>query len=205
MLNRAVFLDRDGTITEEVGYLNHIDELCFIDGAPAAIARLNKFKFNAVVVTNQAGVARGYFAESSVRRVHSAIEERLKVHNAHIDAFYYCPHHPTEGIGRYRVACHCRKPKPGMLERAARELQIDFNSSYVVGDKISDLAAGYAVGCRLILVRTGYGRESEEQFIGHNLQPHFIAADVQQAVKWILQDDAWKKQGCLVDLTGSQQ
>lgn len=190
MLNRAVFLDRDGTINEEVGYLNRIDELCFVDGAPAAIARLNKARFKVVVVTNQAGVARGYFAESSVRHIHSTIEERLKIQNAHVDAFYYCPHHPTQGIGRYRVACHCRKPKPGMLERAARQLQIDLSNSYVVGDKISDLAAGYAVGCRPILVRTGYGGESEEQFIDHNFQPDFIAENVLGAVKWILQNDA---------------
>lgn len=187
MLNRAVFLDRDGTINQEVGYLSDVNELRLIAGAPTAIAKLNKEAFKVVVVTNQAGVARGYFSEDRVQRIHSVMRERLGHEQANVDAFYYCPHHPTEGIGAYKVECHCRKPKPGMLVAAARELQIDLKHSFVVGDMLSDLAAGYAVGCRQVLVLTGYGYESQRALAGSPCQPDFIALDILEACRWILQ------------------
>lgn len=188
MGDRAVFLDRDGTINEEIGYLHEVEQLRFIDGAPAAIAQLNAAGFKVIVVTNQAGVARGYYAEASVLGLHRAMEEQLKRHRARIDAFYYCPHHP-DGVGEYKIDCHCRKPKPGMLEQAARDLGIELGGSFVVGDRISDLEAGRAAGCTLVLVRTGYGRDSERELERHDLRPDFIASDVVGACEWILRPE----------------
>jgi D-glycero-D-manno-heptose 1,7-bisphosphate phosphatase len=187
MSNRAVFLDRDGTINEEVNYLSQPEQLRLIDGAAEAIKRLNQAGWKVVVVTNQAGIARGYFSEAALRQIHLELEKIFRAQGAHIDAIYYCPHHPTAGIGIYKADCDCRKPKPGLLERAASELQIDLRRSFVVGDKRSDLEAGYAVGCRKVLVRTGYGIESEKEFFGHAWQPEFIADNLPAAAQWILQ------------------
>ncbi len=187
MLNRAVFLDRDGTINEELGYLSDVDELRLIEGAPTAIARLNQRTFKVVVVTNQAGVARGYFTEGCVQHIHAVMQQRLQHEQAYVDAFYYCPHHPTEGIGSYKIECNCRKPKPGMLKAAAREFRIDLSHSFIVGDQLSDLAAGHAVGCRGVLVQTGFGYESQKALANYPFQPDFIAADILEACRWILQ------------------
>jgi D-glycero-D-manno-heptose 1,7-bisphosphate phosphatase len=186
MANRCVFLDRDGTINEEVNYLSHPEQLRLIAGAAEAIKSLNQAGFKVVVVTNQAGVARGYFTEQTVREIHAALERMLGEQGAAVDAIYYCPHHPAAGIGIYRQECNCRKPNPGMLERAARELNIDLGESFVVGDKISDLEAGFAVGCRNILVQTGYGLESTNEFSGAAWRPEFVADDLLEAARWIL-------------------
>jgi len=186
MPNRGVFLDRDGTINEEVNYLSHPEQLRLIAGAAEAIQSLNQAGFKVVVVTNQAGVARGYFSEQTVREIHAVLEKMLGAHEARVDAIYFCPHHPAAGIGVYRQDCNCRKPKPGMLEKAAAELNIDLRESFVVGDKISDLEAGLAVGCRNILVHTGYGQESENEFSGAAWQPEYVADDLLEAARWIL-------------------
>lgn len=185
MLNRGVFLDRDGTINAEVNYLSRPEQLQLLDGAAEAIASLNQAGFKVVIVTNQAGVARGYFSEAVVQTIHEALRKMLGA--AQVDAIYYCPHHPTAGAGVYKTECHCRKPKPGMLEQAARELNIDLRRSFAAGDKISDLAAGRAVGCRNILVRTGYGMESEKEFANYSWQPEFVADNLLKAARWILQ------------------
>ena len=187
MAHRCVFLDRDGTINEEVNYLSHPDQLRLIAGAAEAIKLLNQNGYKVVVVTNQAGVARGYFTEQAVREVHEVLEKMLEAHGAAVDAIYYCPHHPAAGIGVYRQDCNCRKPKPGMLEKAAREVDLDLGVSFVVGDKISDLEAGHAVGCRNILVHTGYGQESKNEFSGSVWQPEYVADDLLEAARWILQ------------------
>ena len=187
MPNRAVFLDRDGTINEEVNYLGSVEQLQFIEGAEVAIARLNEAALKVIVITNQAGVARGYFAPDAVERIHSTMKERLEARRAHVNAFYYCPHHPTAGVGPYKVECDCRKPKPGMLHRAAQDLDIDLSHSFVVGDNVSDLEAGQAAGCRLVLVRTGYGRETEAKLAGASVKPDFVAANLLEASSWILQ------------------
>jgi len=189
MPNRCVFLDRDGTINEEVNYLSHPEQLRLIAGAAEAIKSLKASGYKVVVVTNQAGVARGYFTEQAVREVHEALEQMLGEHGTAVDAIYYCPHHPAARVGVYRQDCNCRKPKPGMLEKAARELDIDLGSSFVVGDKISDLEAGHAVGCRNILVHTGYGQESANEFAGAAWQPEYVADDLLEAARWILQQE----------------
>lgn len=154
----ALFLDRDGVLIEEVEYLARPRQVRLIPGAAAAVRLAHDAGWKVVVVSNQSGVARGLFPESALSEIHRVIaSELLAEAGAVIDAFYYCPHHPTEGIGPYRIECDCRKPKPGMLLRAAAELGIDPSKSWMVGDRLTDLQAGAATGCRTILVRTGYG------------------------------------------------
>ena len=183
MKNTAVFLDRDGTINEEVGYLSRLDQLRLIPGTPEAIRLINETGMLAVVVTNQSGVARGYFTEDFVETVHVRINELLREERARIDRFYFCPHHPVYGNGPYKLACSCRKPESGLFLRASEELGIDLSRSYVVGDMLKDIDAGKRVGAKGILVRTGYGRN-----ITLTDKPVYIAEDVLDAVKWILKD-----------------
>jgi D-glycero-D-manno-heptose 1,7-bisphosphate phosphatase len=179
-LRPAVFLDRDGTIAEEVGYLNHVSRFRMFPFAAQAIRQLNEAKLPVVVITNQSGIARGYFPESLVCTVHEMMTTQLAKEGAHIDALYYCPHKGDD-------ACACRKPKPGMLERASREHCLDLRRSFIVGDRYGDIELAHRVGARAILVRTGYG-EGEIQW--HSAKwpapPHFIADDLAAAADWIL-------------------
>jgi D,D-heptose 1,7-bisphosphate phosphatase len=196
----AVFLDRDGTINDEVGYLDSLEKLKILPGAFEAIRLINASGMKAVVITNQSGVARGYFDEAFVENVHGRIQALLKEHNARIDGFYYCPHHPTEGTGAYRITCACRKPEAGLLMRAAQELGVDPARSYMVGDMPKDIEAAARAGAKGILVRTGHGAKlgTEPLFctqtigalslIPASAPPHYVAADLLDAVKWILKD-----------------
>jgi D-glycero-D-manno-heptose 1,7-bisphosphate phosphatase len=154
----AVFLDRDGTICEEVGYINHLDRLQVYPWTAEAIRKLNRAGLPVVVVTNQSGVGRGHFSESLVKQVHMKIALELAANDARLDGFYYCPHHPTATVEEYRKECNCRKPAPGMLEEAAKRFNIDLASSFVVGDSYRDVEMGHRVGAKSILVMTGYGR-----------------------------------------------
>lgn len=156
----AVFLDRDGTINIEKDYLYRIEDFEFIPGAAEAIRRLNQAGLLTIVVSNQSGVARGYFTLAQVEELHRHIHQELKKHGAWIDAFYICPHHPTEGNGEFTRECSCRKGEPGMLLQAADDLGINLSASYMVGDKIADIEAGHNAGCRSLLVRTGYGEQT---------------------------------------------
>jgi len=154
----ALFLDRDGVLIEEVEYLARPERVRLISGGAAAVRRANDAGWKVVVVSNQSGVARGLFPESVLPEIHSVISEKLLAEaGAVIDGFYYCPHHPTEGVGAYRIGCDCRKPKPGMLLKASIELGIDPSKSWMIGDRLTDLQAGAVAGCRTILVQTGYG------------------------------------------------
>src|ERR1700682_4021630 len=148
---RAAFLDRDGTICEEMGYVNHIDRLQIFPFAAAAIRRLNEARVPVIVVTNQSGVARDIFPESLVHQVHTKMISELAAAGARINAIYFCPHKTED-------ACECRKPNPGLLERAAREHGLDLAASWVVGDRYADLEKGYASGMRWHRVIAGYGR-----------------------------------------------
>lgn len=161
-MQRAVFLDRDGTINMEKEYLYRIDEFEFVPGAPEAIRRLNEAGFVVVVVTNQSGVGRGYYTEDDVETLHRFISRELERHGAHVDAWMYCPHLPP-GKGSYSLACSCRKPLPGMLLEAAGRFNIDLKRSIMIGDKCVDMEAAVAAGCRPILVRSGYGAEEESR------------------------------------------
>jgi D-glycero-D-manno-heptose 1,7-bisphosphate phosphatase len=154
---RAVFLDRDGTINVEKKYLHKIEDFEFIPGAPEAIKKLKDAGFLVIVVSNQSGIGRGYFDEDAVELLHRHIQDELTCLGTSIDAFYFCPHHPEEGLGEYKVVCECRKGQPGMLLQAAREYDIDLQQSFMVGDKLADIEAGERAGCQSLLVLTGYG------------------------------------------------
>ncbi len=187
-MNKAVFLDRDGTVNEEVGYLRDLKQLKLIPGAGAAIRRLNEAGFKVVLVTNQSGVARGYFSESFVQETHALLEQLLKNDGARLDGIYYCPHHPTAGNSRFTTECNCRKPGTGMIDRAARDLNVDMKKSYVVGDKWSDVELGQRAGARTILVKSGFAPDSEGNLRpGHLMDPELIAGSITEAVEWILQ------------------
>jgi D-glycero-D-manno-heptose 1,7-bisphosphate phosphatase len=190
-MNRAVFLDRDGTINEEVGYLKSLDLLKIIPGAGAAIKRLNEAGFKVVIITNQSGVARGYFPESLVHEAHALLIAMLQKEGASIDGIYYCPHHPTEGNSKHTILCDCRKPATGLMDRAARELDIDLKRSFMVGDKWSDVELGHRAGARTILVRSGFAADDQGNMrLSHVEDPDFTAHDLAGAVVWIIQQDA---------------
>jgi D-glycero-D-manno-heptose 1,7-bisphosphate phosphatase len=184
-MKQAVFLDRDGVINEEVNYLSEPDQLRLIPGAAEAIARLNQVGLPVIVITNQAGVARGYYPEAQIEVVHAALTHQLAQAGAHIDRFYYCPHHPTEGLPLYRMECNCRKPKPGLLLQARQDFDLDLQRCFVIGDNHSDIALSQSTGCRTVLVLTGHGarvwREWREDF-----QPEHVAPDLSAAVAWVL-------------------
>lgn len=154
---KAVFLDRDGTVNEEVQYLSSISDFRFIAGVPEALRRLKEAGFLLVVVTNQSGIGRGYYDEVALASLHAHMHAELAVYGASIDACYFCPHHPEHALGDYRQECGCRKPLPGMLQQAAEDLGIDLASSFMIGDKLSDIEAGINAGCTSLLVLTGYG------------------------------------------------
>jgi D-glycero-D-manno-heptose 1,7-bisphosphate phosphatase len=181
----AVFLDRDGTVLEEAGYLDRLERLVFFPFAIDAIRLLNRGGFAVVIVTNQSGIGRGLYEEEFVARAHDVVGERVRAGGGRIDAFYYCPHHPTAEIERYRRDCDCRKPGPGMLRAAAADLTLDLARSFTVGDKWTDVQAGVAAGGKGILVRTGYGRTSELS-PRRPVEPALIADDVIAAAAWIL-------------------
>ena len=184
----AVFIDRDGTLTEEVGYVNHPSRLRLLPRSAEAIRRLNRAGLAAVVVTNQAGIARGYFTERVLEAVNADLIAQLTRAGARLDGLYVCPHHPTEGAPPYRALCDCRKPKPGLLLRAAAELQLDLTRSVMVGDKGSDLAVAPKVGARGVLVLTGYGLgEWEDRRDQLDVAPDHVAQDLLDAVDWALE------------------
>jgi D-glycero-D-manno-heptose 1,7-bisphosphate phosphatase len=183
-LKPAVFLDRDGTICEEVGYLNHPSRFHMFPFAPASIRRLNDRGLPVFVITNQSGVARGYYPESLVHHVHDLMSIQLGDIGASVDGIYYCPHTSAD-------ACVCRKPSPGMLHRASVEHEVDLKRSFVVGDRHSDVELAHRVGARSIMVRTGYG---EGEILWHSqgwkIMPDFIAANLASAVDWILEQSS---------------
>ncbi len=178
----AIFLDRDGTINVEVNYLHRPDDLRLIPGVPEAIARLNCAGWFVVVVTNQAGIARGYYDADALHALHAHIDMALAAHGAHVDAWLFCPHHPD-----YSGVCECRKPAPGMLLQAAQRYDLDLAQSWLVGDSQGDLGAGAAAGCRTILVRSGYGVSVEQSIERGEIGRPFAVVDaLPQAVATIL-------------------
>ena len=189
MRAQAVFLDRDGTINTEVGYLNHPDQLELIPGSALAIKLLNEAGFKTVVITNQAGIAKGLLQENQLPEIHRRLSALLDKEGARIDRFYYCPHHPEAVVEQYRMECQCRKPLPGMVLQAANELGIDATRSYVIGDKSCDIELAHNVGARAIMVMTGYGPVELSRLREAQLTlPHFTAADLYDAVQCILND-----------------
>lgn len=185
---KAVFLDRDGTIVEDTGHLHEREKVRFFPGVAEAIKLLNEKGFKVIVVTNQAGVARGLYTEETVRELNSYIQECLAGQEAIIERFYYCPHHIEGVVEEYRKVCDCRKPNPGMIQQAVCDFDIDLKSSFVIGDNLSDVEAGRRAGCRTILLassRSGAMDESDLKVTSEN-RPDHIAGDLYEAVQWLL-------------------
>jgi D-glycero-D-manno-heptose 1,7-bisphosphate phosphatase len=186
-MTKAVFLDRDGTINEDAG---HITDPALFELIPGSIEAMNKLRiagFCLPLITNQAGVGRGLMTEHQLNRVLDAFQELLKEEGTHLDGVYYCPHHLEEAIGAYKQVCDCRKPGPAMLHRAAKNLDIDLEQSYMIGDHWSDAAAGMAAGCQSILLRTGHGLQEIEKLSDQQKDSvAFIADNLSDAVGWIL-------------------
>jgi D-glycero-D-manno-heptose 1,7-bisphosphate phosphatase len=162
-LRPAIFLDRDGTLNTDVGYLHRLDQLELFPWTTDALRLLKRAGFALVVVTNQSGIAQGLIAEGFVEEAHAEMERRLAAVGAGLDAYYYCPHHPRGSVEKFRADCRCRKPLPGMIEDARRDLHLDPTRSWMIGDKWIDVELGHAVGARSILVRTGWGAEQERR------------------------------------------
>jgi D-glycero-D-manno-heptose 1,7-bisphosphate phosphatase len=190
MAQPAIFFDRDGTLSYEVGYVNHVSRFRLLPFAVEAV-RLTKASGRlAVIVTNQAGVARGYFPESVIDEVHAHVRARMESGGARLDGIYVCMHHPSVGAPPYRLDCDCRKPRPGLLRRAEAELGADLARSWMIGDRHGDLAVAWAVGARAALVQTGYGRgELEWHAAGWPRAPDLVADNVLAAVERILAMD----------------
>lgn len=162
-MDKVIFLDRDGTLNTEVNYLHRKEDLVLLPGVPEALKAFKDQGYKLVVITNQAGVARGYYTENDVKELHRYMNELLKKQGAEIDAFFYCPHHPEHGIGAYKVKCHCRKPETGMFEMAEQVFDVDQAGSWMIGDKLIDIEAGKNYGVRTVLVGTGYGADVHEE------------------------------------------
>ena len=185
----AVFLDRDGTLIEERGYLDRLDLLTLFPWTPDAIRLLNRAGFATVVVTNQSAIGRGIIEAPFLAEVHSALDARLACGNARIDRYYFCPHHPDATLEPYRHACRCRKPGPGMIEQACREMGLDPQRSVMVGDRWVDVACGQAAGTRSVLVRSGHGGH-EETHAPEQASADAILNNLMEAVGWILRSSS---------------
>ena len=182
----AVFLDRDGTMIHEAGYLGRLDDLRWFPWTADAIRLLNRAGFAVCVTTNQGGIGLGFYTEAFLADLHERMEATLAAGGAHVDGWFYCPHHPSAIVEGLRVVCDCRKPRPGMIHQAAARLAIDVPRSFVVGDKLADVGLAASVGARGILVRTGYGDDVVRTHGGTVPDAAYVAADLMAAVGWIL-------------------
>lgn len=185
MTNRAIFLDRDGTINEEAGHITAPERFKLFGFAAEAVRLINEAGWRAIVVTNQSGVARGQFTEEFLLQIHELMEDSLRAQAARLDAIYTCVHHPD--FGHPPLRCDCRKPRPGLIERAAKDFDLDLGECFVVGDRYRDVETGHAAGASGVLVMTGFGREEYEAGRERWLrQPELVAENLLEAVKWIL-------------------
>jgi D-glycero-D-manno-heptose 1,7-bisphosphate phosphatase len=183
----AVFMDRDGTLSHEVGYVNHLSRFRLYPWSVDAVRLVNRAGYAAVVVTNQAGVARGYYPESLVHEVNAALRAALEGGGARLDGLFVCLHHPSVGEPPYRQDCDCRKPRPGLVRRAEKELGLDLARSWVVGDRHGDLQLAWSVGARAALVASGYGRgELQHHAPRWSRPPDLVAEHLLEAVERIL-------------------
>ena len=183
----AVFIDRDGTVNEQRGYINHINRFIILPGAGRAISLLNKHNWIVVVTSNQSGVARGYFPIELVDEIHELMKRELAKDNAYVDEVYFCPHHPDGAVREYRKECSCRKPNIGLIEKARSQFDIDMDRSYVIGDRWLDIAFAHNAHLPGILVLTGYGIGDLTYLVPHKeIQPTYVARDLLEAVYWLL-------------------
>ena len=199
----AIFMDRDGTLIEDVGHLHRAGDIRVYPKAFEAVRTVNQSGALAIVITNQSAIARGLLNEKQLEELHRFLQDAFEREEARIDAFYYCPHHPEAGAGTYTRECSCRKPQPGMLLRATQELQLELATSYMIGDKLADVEAGHRAGCQSILVKTGYGTgelqpldqgEGSAPVSEDPLQtPDHVANNVLEAVDWTM-EQAFERQ-----------
>lgn len=182
----GIFVDRDGTLIREVGYLAAVEEVKLLPGAAAAVRRANTLGIPILLVTNQSAVARGWLTEGALTKIHEHLVRLLRREGARLDGLYYCPHHPDGTVAEYRLVCPCRKPRPGLLLRAARDFRLDLGKSVMIGDKLIDVEAGRRAGTLTVLVETGYGRQQMEDPRFAEMQPDHQAADLAAAVEWYL-------------------
>ncbi len=190
MSKPAVFLDRDGTINEQRGYINHISRFVLLPGTAEAVRLLNEHGFLAIIVTNQSGVARGYFPIELVNEVHEHLKELLRKEGAYVDGIFFCPHYHRGEVGEYTIECNCRKPRPGLIEKARKNLDIDMAGSYLIGDRVSDIELAKRCNLKGVLVKTGYGKgDLEYVFPNSRAKPLHVAKDLLAAVRWIIKDD----------------
>jgi len=196
MANRSVFLDRDGTIVEEVGFLSRVEDMIVFPFAAEALRLTKDAGFLNILVTNQSGIARGFFTEERLVELNQALVTELARQGARVDDIYYCPHYPEAALEQYRQVCECRKPSPGLILQAASRWDIDLAASYVIGDRAADLEAGRRAGCHPILVKTGYGsttasglaeRTNPEDNSG--LLPELICDNLLEAARWVVQQE----------------
>jgi D-glycero-D-manno-heptose 1,7-bisphosphate phosphatase len=187
---RAVFLDRDGVLIRDVDHLTAASQMEILPGVPEALRRLRAAGWTVVVATNQSVVARGLVTEDGLRQIHRVLEQQLAARGAALDAIYYCPHHPQGAVERYRLACDCRKPEPGLLLRAAKDLGIDLAASAMVGDTASDVEAGRRAGCRTVLISPAGPRGPKEgggtADGARGAAPDYLAANLQEAAQWVM-------------------
>jgi D-glycero-D-manno-heptose 1,7-bisphosphate phosphatase len=190
MRKPAVFIDRDGTINEQLGYINHLSRFVIFPGVSEAVRLLNKNNWWVIIVSNQGGVARGYYPIELVEEIHAFLKSSLREQGATIDGIFFCPHHPAGILPEYSSECDCRKPKTGLIDRAREVFDIDMSSSYVVGDRHVDIELASRLNLKGVLVKTGYGLGEIEYIIPEKrLKPHHVAEDLLDAVKWILNEE----------------
>ena len=190
----AVFLDRDGTMVHDVGYLSRLEDLQWFPWTIEAVRLLHRAGFLVCVTTNQSGIALGFCTDAFVRRVHEEMSAAIEAAGARIDGWFYCPHHPEAAIDALRTECECRKPRPGLVRQAQQRFDIDLSRSFVIGDKAADIGLANAVGARGILVRTGYGESELVRHDGHMPATAHVAADLLGAVTWILAETGHPKE-----------
>lgn len=189
---RAVFLDRDGTINEEVGYVNHLSRFKLIPSVISGLKIINNLGLLSIVITNQGGIARGFFDEKFLKKLHTKMLRLLKKSGVKIDAIYYCPHNPHGSVKRYAIKCKCRKPATGLVENAVNDFNISLKNSYYIGDQKRDIEFGKRLGLKTILVKTGYGRgELYFKKFNNRLKPDYIAEDLLDAARWIQKNEKY--------------
>jgi D-glycero-D-manno-heptose 1,7-bisphosphate phosphatase len=185
----AVFLDRDGTILDELGYVTPSSTIVIYPWAGDAIRLLKRAGYAVVMITNQGGIGLGLYDHDFVKATHDSLTRHFAEGGAEIDAWYYCPHHPEAVVEEYRVVCNCRKPAPGMLHDAARDLNLDLARSWVVGDQWRDVQLAHVAGCRSVLVRTGHGAKQEAEWPADDAPPTVTSDNLIAAVSVILERD----------------
>lgn len=181
-MTKAIFLDRDGTITKDTGYTHKVEDLEFEETVIGALKLVRNSNYKLIIVTGQSGIGKGKYTEEDYHNFMKEMYSHLKQEGITFDGEYFCPHHPTEGIGDYKVDCDCRKPKIGMIEQAVQDNKIDLSQSWVIGDKTDDIKMGESAGCRTVLVKTGKkGKDGRFE-----IKPDYIANNLLEAVKYAL-------------------